>query len=711
MPCDTFVVEHGGVRLATDNMDLITQLLQIMGVYNDNSELIGMAVKDVQSVKDQGLSKLKQGYEERKRKLILKAIALLAPSDIPAKVIEVDGVDDAELLLCQEEGWLQSALAVYLRQEDVSDALATTCTAEMGGDVGFYAHSVLAAAWDHVELGVEGLIELVKPMAYECGGDGRKVLEHAKTFCGRIWHQALPLNAMHCKVLAFEASRDDHRRFALLNAVMVDSTNQVILINQSAMLTSTEYSVSASSHEGLEFHFTEKDYNQECKGYIWQALSVLCAMFAEVNRLPDGAGSKLVNNMLKILDRGLNTCTSQLQLVHEGNKTIWIPSKGDLKRIHNRNDDETRVNLRRRFSARDALVAGIKQLDERSFSNIRTDKFWTLTCLADRKTTQLGRNMVKAYEDQKILPVQNRNSGSSSVFATYIYKSLGNSKVAEEYKDIFTSRKVNIRRARSGTLVFVPHSETVTMTTHGMVCKPVEIQNSQIVSYDPAARFAFLPHLLQILGLTQDDALLSTLVREMDENAYLVADPLTLDVRACMTRSFETANRTFRVSSLHEMARQAVGPDHFQGLVREAVSILTRLGATVPQEYINRSCFYDVTRYIKEYRDKSGSISILFDRGVILDHLSCDVSTDAQFVSLHHDHEGASVIARISKKNLRRHVDDAVDELDPMVAAIRASGLVLMKPTFDVLGELQLVVTQTNPGRGIFSLFEDAEAR
>ena len=698
-------------RPSINNMDLIAQLLQILGIYKDNSELIGMAVKDLQRVEDQGLAKLKQGYEERKRKLILKAIALLAPSDVPAKVMEVDGVDDAELTLCQSKGWLQSALAIYLRHEDVSEALATTCTAEMGEHLGFYAHTVLAAAWDHVELGTERLTELVKPIVYECGDDGRKFLEHAKNFCGKAWHQSPTHSPKRCKVLAFEASRDPHRRFALLTAVVVDSTQRVILFDRGAVSTSTEYSVDASSHEGLEFCFIEEDHVEESRDRAWIALSVLCAMFAEVNKLRDWTGTKLVNRIVTTLNRGLKTCTTRLGSIQEANETGWIPSKGDLKQIHNRNDEATRVRLCRRFSVRGALVGGIKQLGETTSSEMPADILWTLTCLADRNTDHLGRMMVKAYEDQKTLPVQIRNSGSSSVFATYIYKSLGDAKVAEEYKDIFTSRKVNIRRAKSGTLIFVPHSGIVTMTTHGMVCKSIEVQNSQIFSYDSADRFAFLPHLLQILGLAQDDVLLSTLVREMDENAYLVADPLTIDVRACMTRSFEAANCTFRVSSLHEVARQVVGPDHFQGLVREAVSVLTRVGATVPQEYINRSCFYDVTRSIKGYRDRSARITIVFDRGVILDKLACDVSADGQSVSLHHEHEGAYVIARISKKNLRRHVGDVADELGPMAAALREAGLVMMPPTYDVLGELQLVVTQSNPGRGIFSLFEGAEAR
>lgn len=206
--------------------------------------------------------------------------------------------------------------------------------------------------------------------------------------------------------------------------------------------------------------------------------------------------------------------------------------------------------------------------------------------------------------------------------------------VAEEYRQIFSSRKVNVCRANSGTQIFVPHSELVTMTTYGMECKPVQIKNSQIFSYETADRFALLPHLLEILDLRQYDVLLSTLRREMDENPYLVADPITFDVRACMVRSFETSRRQFRVSTLHEDARRAVGAEDFQGLVREAVSLLARLGATVPPEYVGRSCFYDVTRELKGYRDSSSQFHLLFDRGVTLDGLSCDVSLDGSLINV-----------------------------------------------------------------------------
>ena len=143
------------------------------------------------------------------------------------------------------------------------------------------------------------------------------------------------------------------------------------------------------------------------------------------------------------------------------------------------------------------------------------------------------------------------------------------------------------------------------MTTHGMVCNPVKVESSQIFAYDSADRFVLLPHLIEILGLRQDDVLLSTLVREMDDNAYLIADPMTMNVRACITRSLEESRKEFRVSALHDAALQTAGKDHFQGLMREAVSLLARLGATVPREYIGRASFLDVTRELKNYRDFS----------------------------------------------------------------------------------------------------------
>jgi hypothetical protein len=98
---------------------------------------------------------------------------------------------------------------------------------------------------------------------------------------------------------------------------------------------------------------------------------------------------------------------------------------------------------------------------------------------------------------------------------------------------------------------------------------------------------------------------------------------MTFDVRACMTQSLETSRRVFRVSTLHEDARKVVGNDHYEGLVREAVSLLARLGATVPPEYVGRSCFYDITRDLKRYTDQSAQVRILFDRGVVLDGHPC----------------------------------------------------------------------------------------
>jgi hypothetical protein len=124
---------------------------------------------------------------------------------------------------------------------------------------------------------------------------------------------------------------------------------------------------------------------------------------------------------------------------------------------------------------------------------------------------------------------------------------------------------------------------------------------------------------LEILGLREDDALLYTLVREMDDNAYLVADPLTFAVRACMTRSFESARREnleFLLSTT-QLAERWAEIIFMVSYGRAVSSILARVGVTGPPEYVGRSGFYDLTRDLKSYR--SSRIHLLFDRGVALD--------------------------------------------------------------------------------------------
>ena len=693
-------------------MELTQRLLQILKVYKENSDLISTAVKDLGRTDGAGMPGLMRGLEERKRKYILKAVALLAPSDIPAKVVEVDGLDDAELSVCQAKEWLNSALAIYLRHEDVSNAVATMCEAELGEALGFYAHSVLAAVWDHVELEEEGLLELVSPSIFECADSGRQFLENARGLCRRAYLSPHG-EPVRCDLLAFEGSRDGHRRFALVTAALVESaTGRVMFYDRGAIQISDSYTVDTSSRSGLELQITVTG-NEQDDGRSWAALSVLCSMFAEVHEQPDRKGCQLIHSILRLLESGLRRCKDQLDALQRAQSITWIPSRSDMKQIHIRNDELARARLRRTFTARDALLQGITMASDPSITSA-SGRTWVLECMADRFAFQIGRRLVKAYEEQNILPVENRESRSSSVFATYIYSSLGHTVVAEEHRHLFSSSKVNIRRANSGTLVFVPHTGVVTMTTHGMVCKNIQVENSQIFLYDNANRFAFLPHLLEILGLREDNELLLTLVREMDDNPYLVADPLTPDVRACMTRSFEEDRREFRVSTLHGAARRAVGVEDFQGLVREAVSLLVRLGATVPQEYVNRSCFYDVTKTIKKYKDVSHRIHLLFDRGVTLDCLGCDVLPDGTLVRVHVEDklDGAFVIAPIvPRENLRRRPKPDDNEFQAMEAAMKEAGLVLMRPVFDVHGELRIAITYSDPGQGIFSLFNQCEAR
>jgi len=697
------------------NMDVAQRLLQVLSIYKDNSELIATAVKDVRQLEGAGLNFLRQGYEERRRKLILKAVTLLAPSDIPAKVVEVDGVDDAELIISRDRGWLESALAIYLRNELTSNALAAACKAKLGEATGHYAHSVIAAIWDHIDLGEERLLECVKPQVYQCKESGRQILENARAFCKKPYElqQTGELNA--CKVIAFEASRDDHRRFALVTAVMMSASGKVMFYDRGAIRASDDYSLDPSAHDGLDFAIQEARPGAD-NGVSWLPLSALCSMFAEVHKQNEGV--RLVNFIVNRLGLGLKACKDRLDTLDGGALATWIPSKSDFHQIHVRNDEATRSRVQRGFTARMAMINGIKAPSTLDSEISPNEKLWTLLCLSDPRTSSLGRKLVKAYEDQQILKIQTRESGSSSIFATYIYSTLGRTVVAEEYRQIFSNGKVNIRRAKSGTLIFVPHSGIVTMTTYGMICKDIKVENSQIFSYYDPNRFALLPHLLEILGLRNEDTLLSILVRQMDENPYLVSDPLTFDVRACITRIFEQSRREFRVSTLHEAARNAVGSEDYPGLVREAVSLLARIGAGVPAEYIGRSCFYDITRDLKQYKDISSQIRLLFDRGVTLDGLSCEVSQRGTVISIHTDlhtdleSQTAFVIAPITRQNLTRRPETELDEETRAVeAAVKEAGLVLMRPMFNVHGELRLAVTRTDPSRGIFALLEGCEAR
>jgi hypothetical protein len=101
---------------------------------------------------------------------------------------------------------------------------------------------------------------------------------------------------------------------------------------------------------------------------------------------------------------------------------------------------------------------------------------------------------------------------------------------------------------------------------------------------------------------------------------------MTPNVRACMLRAFEASQSIFRASTLHEQTQQAGGPGHYPTLVREAISLLVRFETSVPTEYIGKSCFYDITREIKSYRDLSTRCRILSDRGVTSDQPNFEVS-------------------------------------------------------------------------------------
>ena len=699
-------------------MEIVQQLLEVLNIYKDNSELISSAVTGIRLAGSSAAPRLARALEERKRRLILKAIALLARSDIPAKVVEVDGLDDAELLAIKDKGYLKNALAIFFRQQELYDILFQTCSSKFGEGTAFYSHSILAAAWDSVELGDEDLIKLVKPEIYDCTASGRQYLENGRLLCDTAWNES-PVSSIPCKILAFQASRDVHRRFALVSAVLLEiNTGKVFFYEDGTMKASEKYSLDPNSCDGLNFEVSGATGDTAGNTKLKRSLTLLCSMYAEANGMAKertlAVAVQLVNDIVCRLSWGFQECITEIDRLARTGSIKWIPTKNDLREIHIKSNDNLRSHFQRTFHVKAAAIRGIKGSQSPMSAGLKAPILTVLDCISGYWSINIGEVLIAMYKEQQYLAVHERTAGTASVFATYIYSSLKKPAVAEEYREIFSSRKVNICVAKSGTQVFVPHSGAVTMTTFGMQCEPIETTSSQIFSYESGNRFAFLPHLLQILELRDDDQVLTAFYKEMDDNAYLVADPMTDNVQAAMLRSLETHKRQFRVSTLHESARQ-IAPDDYPGLVREAISILARLGASVPPEYVGRSCFYDVTRQLKGYNHSSTQFYLLFDRGVTLEHVGCEVSVNAGesiLVSASTESENSGyIIASITKKNLRRRPPRVLDaEFQAMKAAIEGSGLVFMEPQFEVHGDIHLAVTQSNPGRGLFSVFSDCYA-
>ena len=229
-----------------------------------------------------------------------------------------------------ERGWFESGLAIYLRSQLTSDALAAACTAELGEATGFYAHSANAALWDHIELGEEHLIGSLKPQVYECTESGRQLLENARGFCKKPYGPYLNDISTDCKVVAFEASRDDHRRFALVTAVVMSGPGQVIFYDHGTIRTS-DNNLDASAHNGLEFPVQAVGSGGDYAG-SWAIFYALCSMFAEVHKEKEGV--RLVNLIMNRVGMGLKACKNQLETLEKSFLATWIPSRDDLRQIH-----------------------------------------------------------------------------------------------------------------------------------------------------------------------------------------------------------------------------------------------------------------------------------------------------------------------------------------------------------------------------------------
>ena len=101
-----------------------------------------------------------------------------------------------------------------------------------------------------------------------------------------------------------------------------------------------------------------------------------------------------------------------------------------------------------------------------------------------------------------------------------LYSSPGQFVVAQEYRHILSNYGVNICRAKSDTRLFVPHPGIVTMTTFGMECQPIHIQKTQIFGYNGTNQFILLPHLLEILGLRENNPVLSNQFLQTVNHVY-----------------------------------------------------------------------------------------------------------------------------------------------------------------------------------------------
>lgn len=611
---------------------------------DDYHELLELAVR-----RGTGLvAGLSEEALEFRARYLFKALSVLAPSDYPSCVVEVDPLPDLEMVILREAeptAW-DAELSLISQWSDVLERVAGASASD---DEPSWLHSSMRAVRDAIVGGDVTSLSTVY-WSLSAGFEGcEPLMGSRRTPCGHPPSQLCLIFARY-EISPGARFRCEEAYFMSGTSVIYWSEGQWAECDCRLPSSGGDVCLMTCEEEAVE-----------------KLLLLVGAVAYECRRESWEVRLKRVQAAAHFLSDVVTTCEAALRNVNR-RSLVMTPEerRGFFVFSH------PAPGLERAYSVRDKVLDMAYRVGgELSGQCTRAMAWDKIRAIAPALLSHIESETLSQY-GKALSPVQ--RGSDASLFATFLYSRLGDSVASDEHRRVYKSRMPEIVTNGAGTSWNIPGSGVAFSSTRGIKVEDVEYSSRGPFPFPGEYAIALLPQMLVFMGVDRDVEVCRGLVSQVNHSLWSMLNPWSGSILSLIMAARRGRTDESLASMRRRLSALGLSSDREAMVVREGVAILKNCRTAIANDGDGNDCYWHLIR--TRVTPCSSQPKLDMDVGLPMDGLLLHRRGGLAWVN------GTSDRFKVTRLEEDRFVKQPREDADDLIpqSVLRGRGVALLNP-------------------------------